>query len=101
MYDITNASNATGDLEWPGKPNNSTLIIAQSSIDKDFIPTMGIQLLEGRNLTGTAADSNLYVVNEAAVKEMGLTPPYADTPISFHDRPGTIDRKSTRLNTSH
>ncbi|GGG81120.1 ABC transporter permease [Parapedobacter pyrenivorans] len=90
MYDITNMGNATGDLEWPGKPVNSSLIIAQSSIDKDFIPTMGIQLLEGRNLTGTAADSNLYVVNEAAVREMGLTPPYVGTPISFHDRPGTI-----------
>lgn len=73
-----------------GKTCNSNLIIAQSSIDADFIPTMGIQLLEGRNLTGTAADSNLYVVNEAAVRAMGLTPPYVGTPISFHDRPGTI-----------
>src|SRR5690606_6927374 len=90
MYDITDAGNATGDLEWPGKPANSGLIIEQSSIDKDFIPTMGIQLLEGRNLTGTAADSNLYVVNEAAVREMGLTPPYVGTPISFHNRPGMI-----------
>lgn len=90
MYDITNMGSATGDLEWPGKPANSSFIIAQSSIDKDFIPTMGIQLLEGRNLTGTAADSNLYVVNEAAVREMGLTPPYVGTPISFHNRPGTI-----------
>src|SRR5690606_665552 len=90
MYDITDAGNATGDLEWPGKPANSNLIIAQSSIDEDFIPTMGIQLLEGRNLTGTPADSNLYVVNEAAVQAMGLTPPYVGTPISFHDRPGII-----------
>lgn len=90
IYDITDSKNATGDLEWPGKPVNSNLIIAQSSIDADFIPTMGIQLLEGRNLTGTAADSNLYVVNEAAVRAMGLTPPYVGTPISFHDRPGTI-----------
>ncbi|WP_353129770.1 ABC transporter permease [Parapedobacter pyrenivorans] len=90
MYDITNAGSSTGDLEWPGKPVNSSLIITQSSIDADFIPTMGIQLLEGRNLTGTPADSNLYVVNEAAVREMGLTPPYVGTPISFHDRPGTI-----------
>src|SRR5690606_30834677 len=49
-----------------------------------------IQLLEGRKLTGTAADSNLYVVNEAAVQAMGLTPPIVGTPISFHDRPGTI-----------
>ncbi len=90
MYDMTNAGSATGDLEWPGKPANSSLIITQSSIDADFIPTMGIQLLEGRNITGTAADSNLYVVNEAAIREMGLTPPYVGTPISFHDRPGTI-----------
>ncbi len=90
MYDITDVHNATGDLEWPGKTANDNIIITQSSIDKDFIPTMGIQLLEGQNLTGTAADSNLYVVNEAAVREMGLTPPYAGTPISFHDRPGTI-----------
>lgn len=90
MYDITHMGSATGDLEWPGKPANSSLIITQSSIDKDFIPTMGIQLLEGQNLTGTPADSNLYVVNEAAVREMGLTPPYVGTPISFHDRPGTI-----------
>ncbi|WP_257666728.1 ABC transporter permease [Parapedobacter tibetensis] len=90
MYDMTNAGAATGDLEWPGKPANSSLIITQSSIDEDFIPTMGIQLLEGRNITGTAADSNLYVVNEAAIREMGLTPPYVGTPISFHERPGTI-----------
>ncbi|GAA4803464.1 ABC transporter permease [Olivibacter ginsenosidimutans] len=90
IYDVTAISNATGDLEWPGKPANSSLIISQSSIDKDFIPTMDIQLLEGRNLTGTAADSNLYVVNETTVREMGLKPPYVGTPISFHDRPGTI-----------
>lgn len=90
MYDMTNAGSATGDLEWPGKPANSSLIITQSSIDEDFIPTMGIQLLEGRNITGTAADSNLYVVNEAAIREMGLTPPYVGTPISFHEREGTI-----------
>ncbi|WP_028298185.1 ABC transporter permease [Olivibacter sitiensis] len=90
MYDFTNIGNATGDLEWPGKPANLAIFVSQSSIDKDFIPTMGIQLLEGRNLTGTAADSNLYVVNEAAVREMGLTPPYVGTPISFHNRPGTI-----------
>lgn len=90
IYDITDIQNATGDLIWPGKPTNASVIISQSLIDEDFIPTMGIQLLEGRNLTGTPADSNLYVVNEAAVQAMGLTPPYVGTPISFHDRPGII-----------
>ena len=90
IYDLTGISNSTGDLEWPGKPDNSLLIIADAVVDKDFIPTMGIQLLEGQNLTGTPADSNRYVVNEAAVRAMGLTPPYVGTPITFHKRPGTI-----------
>src|SRR5690606_17487675 len=37
IYDLTSVSNSTGDLEWPGKPANSLLLIAQSAIDKDFI----------------------------------------------------------------
>ena len=90
MYDFTSVGNSTGDLLWPGKPDNKDIIIAQSSVDEDFIPTMKIQLLEGSNLTGTDADSNRYVVNEAAVREMGLTPPYVGQPISFHNRAGTI-----------
>ncbi|SEL54073.1 ABC transporter permease [Parapedobacter koreensis] len=90
IYDLSNHESSTSDLEWSGKPTNSQVIINQAVIDQHFIPTVGIQLLEGRNFSGTPADSNLYIVNEAAVKEMGLTPPYVGQPISFHSRAGTI-----------
>lgn len=90
IYDMTALGNSTGDLEWSGKPENSTFIVTTANIDQDFIPTMGIELLEGKNLTGTSADSNTYILNETAVKAMGLTPPYVGTPIHFHQQPGII-----------
>ncbi|QEC51920.1 putative permease [Anseongella ginsenosidimutans] len=90
IYDIANHESASSDLEWAGKPEGSQSMITQAVIDEDFIPTMKMELLEGRNFTGTPADSNLYIINEAAVKKMGLKPPYAGQTIRFHGRKGTI-----------
>lgn len=88
--DITNLVHATGDLDWQGKPANSSMIISQASIDNHFIPTLKIQLLEGNNFSGTPADSNHYIINETAAKVMGLKPPFVGQPISFHFRKGII-----------
>lgn len=90
IYDMTNELNASSDLEWSGKPANSQLMIYQAVVDQDFIPTMKMQLLEGANFSGTPADSNRYIVNETAVREMGLKPPYTGQEIRFHGKPGTI-----------
>ena len=90
FYDLSAYGNSTGDIVWPGKPANSNLIIGQAVVDKDFIPTMKMQFLEGSNFTGTPADSSYYIVNEEAVKEMGLKPPYVGQPLEFHNQKGTI-----------
>ncbi|WP_134089205.1 FtsX-like permease family protein [Olivibacter sp. XZL3] len=90
ISDIHNLQSSTSDLEWQGKPQNSNFLISQATIDKNFIPTMNIQLLEGANLTGTAADSNRYIVNERAVEEMGLEAPYIGQELTFHGRKGVL-----------
>jgi putative ABC transport system permease protein len=42
-------------------------------VDHDYIPTMGMQLLKGRNFSpGHKTDSNAVVLNETAVKLFGL-----------------------------
>ena len=89
-YDITEASNGTGDLDWPGKPVNTTLYITQVDADKDFIPTLKIKFLEGTNFSGTPSDSLHFIFNETAVKDMGLKPPYVGQQVSLHDWKGTI-----------
>lgn len=90
IYDITNIGHSTGDLGWQGKPANSSLIITQACVGKNFIPTMKMQFVEGGNFSGTPADSFHYILNETAVKKMGLMPPYIGQPISFHNQKGTI-----------
>ncbi len=90
IYDMAELGDATGDLDWPGKSPNNNIIITQAAIGKDFIPTMKIHFLEGGNFAGNAADSSHYIVNETAVKAMGLKPPYVGQQISFHLRKGTI-----------
>lgn len=43
--------------------------------DEDFLPTYEIKLLEGRNFQKSQADSAKVLLNETAVKALGLTDP--------------------------
>jgi len=45
-------------------------------VDEDYIPTMGMKLLEGRNFNPEmASDSQVLIVNQAMVKALGLKNP--------------------------
>ena len=58
--------------------------------DKNFIPTMKFQFIAGTNFTGTPSDDNKYILNETAVKAMGLKPPYVGTKIGYGNADGQI-----------
>ena len=60
------------------------------STDKDFIPAMNVQLAEGRNFDGTPADATSIILNETAVKTLGLTNPVGKTCSVANVREGTI-----------
>lgn len=65
----------SGDNDWDGKAPNSTFIVHPIVIDKDFISFFKMQLIEGASFTGAASDTANYILNEAAIKEMGLKNP--------------------------
>lgn len=90
VYSLANLSSSTGDIDWETKPANSNMMITQISTDKDFIPTMKMIFVEGGNFTGTPIDSSSYILNQTAVKKMGLKQPYVGQQISFHNNKGTI-----------
>ena len=53
-----------------------SLTIQTFPADEDYIPTLGMHLLQGRNFSKQlATDSNAAILNEAAVKELGLKNP--------------------------
>ncbi len=49
-------------------------LITQANVDPDFIPTLGIKLLNGQNFSPQKTnDTASFIVNETAVKQMGST----------------------------
>ena len=88
--DITNVTEVSGDIVWDGKENNIPFKLWRVQADKNFIPTMKYQLIAGSNFTGTSSDDHKYILNETAVKAMGLKPPYIGTKIGYGNADGEI-----------
>lgn len=66
-------SNSSGG-EWDGKDPELDLVIGHTQVDYDFVETMGIELVEGRNFSkefSTDAEE-AYLVNEKLVELMGV-----------------------------
>jgi putative ABC transport system permease protein len=72
---IINIGGFTGNTDWDGKQPGQTFIVHPIIIDKNFMSFFKMKLLQGRSFTGSAADSSHYILNEAAIKELGLTDP--------------------------
>ena len=61
--------------DWDGKPAGAQLIVAGMTTDIDYTKTMGVKIIEGKDFSGVPADSANLLINEAAVKAMGLKNP--------------------------
>ena len=61
----------TTDPVWKGKPNNSSITFKIYRCDTEFIPTMNIQMLAGRNFIDSN-DAPNYIINKKAMETMGL-----------------------------
>ena len=64
---IQNAGRASG---W-----KDSLMIVFVYVDKSFIPTMGMELAAGNNFTDSPADSLHFILNETAIKNIGIKDP--------------------------
>lgn len=88
--DITNVAEVSGDILWDGKKDNTPFMLWRVHADKNFAPTMKLHFIEGGNFTGMPSDDHKYILNETAVKAMGLKPPYVGTKIGYEKTDGEI-----------
>ena len=80
----------TEDVHWEGKTPDRDVLMNGISIGYDFVKTFKIDVKEGRQFsTRFPADRSNFVVNEAAVKVMGMKDPVGQ-PFTFGGRSGTI-----------
>lgn len=68
--------NYSGDPVWEGKDPDSKIAFPFIDCGFDFVETLGIKMKEGRSFSAEIkSDSSAFIVNEEAVKMMGLENP--------------------------
>lgn len=80
---------SSGDLSWPEKAPDQGVSISATWVGYDYIKTIGVPLLAGRDFSKTMADSTSYIVNESAVRLMNLKDPVG-AKVSFWNGDGQI-----------
>jgi len=85
---LDDAWSMTDNIDWEGKPAGmANYMIGQLSVDRDFLKAMDIELVMGAGFTGTPADSNNYILNETAAKQMDAN---VGTTINYDNEAGTV-----------
>ena len=86
------SSNRSDSMFWlEGQtPNEETMVSMQGwTVDYDYIATLGMELIEGRNFNEqNAADSMAMIINEETASRMGLDEPIGAHIVSYADMPG-------------
>jgi putative ABC transport system permease protein len=71
-YPILQIWNNTDNYSWHGKDPTKNPLITWEDVSPQFISTMGIKLITGRNFySDPHLDSNNVIINEALAKQMG------------------------------
>ena len=65
----------SGDTDWDGKAPGQTFIVHPIVIDKDFMSFFKMKLVAGTTFTGSKTDTAHFVLNETAIKELGMKNP--------------------------
>jgi ABC-type antimicrobial peptide transport system permease subunit len=86
----TALENGTGGVVWEGKDPSSKLQFTFASVGYDFLSTMRIKILHGRDFSKDfASDSVGYIVNEKALEIFNYKDPIG-MPLTFWQTKGTI-----------
>ena len=76
--------------EWKGsQPVEKSVVFSTIATAYDYTKTLGIKLVAGRDFSRDFADSNAVILNEAAVKRMGLIDPVGEQ-LKWNDRPMVV-----------
>jgi len=75
---------------WEGKDPNDNPFFYRLSVDYDFFDIYGLEIVQGRKFSQELGDkSNAYILNETAVKSLGLEEPIG-RPFGFRRTTGKI-----------
>lgn len=88
-FSLFDGGTTTTGIEWPGKKKDEEITIARFDVDSSFMKFFHLSLKQGRGFERTTAGTNDFILNETAVKKMGLANPVG-TPIKFNGQDGNV-----------
>lgn len=89
-FQIPSFNRYSSEAKWEGQTADQNINFNISIVDPDYLATMKIPLIQGRNFSDEfSTDESNYIINEEAVKQMGLESPLG-TPISLGGGQGEI-----------
>jgi putative ABC transport system permease protein len=81
---------STQGVRWPGKDTTKLILFSNNPITYDYIKTMGIELIGGRDFSPDySLDTNNYLINEASARKIGYKDPVGKELTMWGDK-GTI-----------
>jgi len=86
---IIQMNGISGETDWDGKAPGQTFIVHLMTVDKDFLSFFKMKMAAGKGFTGAVNDTSHLILNEAAVKQIGLKDPIGKRFQSWHIK-GTI-----------
>ena len=76
--------------EWKNsQPVEKTVVFSTIATEYNYTKTLGIKMIAGRDFSKDFADSNSVILNQAAVKRMGLQNPVGEL-LKWNDVPKTV-----------
>jgi putative ABC transport system permease protein len=88
---ISFADETSDDMSWEGKESEQDLLFHKLIVDYDFLKTFSISLTEGRDFSSEIkSDSTAVLLNEEAIRQMGLADPLNKQFTVGKTRKGTI-----------
>lgn len=78
-------------IQWPGKTIDQDFGVAVTSVQYDWVKTAGLTLAAGRDFSASfGGDSLNCLLNETAVRKMGLKEPIIGTKLGDHTLVGVV-----------
>ena len=84
-------STITTGPTWKGKPEGLDVGFYAIETDHQFVPTFGLEVIEGRNFPeDNPGGNNYYLINEEAARVMGMDDPLGEQISGWNPDPGEI-----------
>lgn len=88
---LVRVSSMTTGVDWVGHDTSKQIKVNQISTDADLMATMGLQMKAGRGFDpANPSDARNVILNETAVKELGIASPVIGQSFTLHGKSGQI-----------